>query len=226
MPAEYASPAIFSGTPGDVRTGKREKRVGEPLGGLRFPANGWKLPIASSAPLSCLVSCCFFRGTRCDIDGSPKGTPVPRIVVIDDEAHLRRFYQIWLSMAGHDVVTVADPREAVEVVLREQPDLIVLDVLMPKVSGPDIERSLREHPATKSIPVLFVAGKVADADLWAPYWDGVLQSGRPYLMKPFPPGPLQDAVERLLHCDWSSTWRSGPPVNRQSRSPGSLEPET
>lgn len=121
-----------------------------------------------------------------------------RIVVIDDEPHFRRCFEVWLKLKGHEVLTLADARFAVDVIRRERPDLAIVDVSMPEVSGLDIEHILREDSLACRIPVLLLTAKCADADYWREICEGVIRSGRPYLQKPFPPDQLQDAVDAML----------------------------
>jgi len=66
-----------------------------------------------------------------------------KILVVDDEASIRRILETRLSMIGYEVVTAADGEEAIEVFHKENPDLVVLDVMMPKLDGYGVCQELR-----------------------------------------------------------------------------------
>lgn len=113
------------------------------------------------------------------------------ILVVDDEASIRRILETRLTMIGYHVVTAADGEEALDAFRREPPDLVVLDVMMPKLDGFAVCRRLR---AESAVPIVFlssldaIAEKVAALDLGAD----------DYLSKPFSPKELEARINRIL----------------------------
>ena len=78
-----------------------------------------------------------------------------KILVADDEASIRRILETRLKMVGYDVVTAEDGEEAVEVFNKTNPDLVVLDVMMPKMDGYGVTREIRR---TSDIPIIILTG--------------------------------------------------------------------
>jgi CheY-like chemotaxis protein len=81
-----------------------------------------------------------------------------RVLVVDDEADVRRFLIAVLEKRGHETLTAADGREAFEIVEREHPDLVILDLQMPDQSGTDFYRRLAKHKALQDTPIIVVSG--------------------------------------------------------------------
>jgi two-component system, OmpR family, phosphate regulon response regulator PhoB len=80
-----------------------------------------------------------------------------RILLVEDSRFLRAMSERSLTRAGYSVVTAADGEEAVRVALERAPDLVLLDMLLPKLSGPDVLRFLRNNPSTVAIPVVVLS---------------------------------------------------------------------
>lgn len=83
---------------------------------------------------------------------------VESILVVEDHQDSREMLQDWLRHSGFRVTTAEDGREALRQVARETPDLIVLDLMLPWVSGVEVLATVREMPALKKVPVLVVTG--------------------------------------------------------------------
>ena len=81
-----------------------------------------------------------------------------RILVVDDEADVRRFLTAVLEKRGHETLTAVDGREAFEIAEREHPDLIILDLQMPDQTGTDFYRRLMKHKDLESTPIIVVSG--------------------------------------------------------------------
>ena len=77
-----------------------------------------------------------------------------KVLVVDDSKFLRMANECALSKAGFQVVTAADGEEALQVANDQLPDIILLDMMLPKISGPDVLRALKANPATRHIPVI------------------------------------------------------------------------
>jgi len=116
------------------------------------------------------------------------------ILVVDDSpAHLE-LMQRAIAGRGWEVLTAADGDQALEKAEARRPDLILLDVVLPKKNGYQVCRLLKQGTATKSIKIIMVSSKSQDSDK---YW-GMKQGADGYLIKPFAPADLVRAVEQAL----------------------------
>ncbi|MCS7031059.1 MAG: response regulator transcription factor [Gloeomargarita sp. SKYG116] len=114
-----------------------------------------------------------------------------RILVVDDEASIRRILETRLSMIGYDVVTAADGEEALTVFRREHPHLVVLDVMMPKLDGYGVCQELRKE---SDVPIIMLTalGDVADRIT------GLELGADDYVVKPFSPKELEARIRSVL----------------------------
>lgn len=76
-----------------------------------------------------------------------------KVLVVDDEPAVLKMYRLALEQAGHSVVVAPDGPSGLKLANDEQPDLILLDIIMPNVNGLDVLADLKKDPATKAIPV-------------------------------------------------------------------------
>ena len=116
------------------------------------------------------------------------------ILVVDDERHIVRLVQVNLGRAGYEVTTAYDGVEALEAVRSEIPDMIILDVMMPRMDGFEALKKLRADAQTKDIPVIMLTAKAQDADIFKGWSSGVDS----YLTKPFNPRELLAFVDRIF----------------------------
>ncbi len=116
------------------------------------------------------------------------------ILVVDDERHIVRLVQVNLERAGYEVTTAYDGVEAIEAVQSELPDMIILDVMMPRMDGFEALKELRANEQTKDIPVIMLTAKAQDADIFKGWSSGVDS----YLTKPFNPRELLAFVDRIF----------------------------
>jgi DNA-binding response OmpR family regulator len=123
---------------------------------------------------------------------SPHNTPV--VLVADDEADLRSLVDFSLRGAGYEVVTAVDGDEALELALTRKPDLAVLDVRMPKLSGFEVTRRMREEDVTADTPILLLTAAAEKEDVA----EGFAAGAYGYLEKPFDPWELLARVEAML----------------------------
>jgi len=123
-----------------------------------------------------------------------------KILACDDERHIVRLIQVNLERAGYNVVTAFDGTEALRKVEAEHPDLIVLDVMMPKMDGFEVLKRLQANPETRDIPVIMLTAKAQDADVFRGWSSGVSS----YLTKPFNPLELLTFIRRIFsgHDDY------------------------
>jgi len=119
---------------------------------------------------------------------------MPKILVADDERDIRELIGYTLRFAGFDVVLVADGIAAIEQAPLEQPDLILLDVRMPRVTGYDVCRQLKEDPATSAIPIVFLSAKGQEGEIQEGLDSGAVE----YIVKPFTPDDLTEQVREVL----------------------------
>ena len=118
-----------------------------------------------------------------------------RVLIVDDEADIREVAQLSLEMtAGWEVRTASSGAEGIAIALADAPDAILLDVMMPDMDGPTTHARLREHPATRAIPVVLLTAKVQPADHRRFCELGVAG----VLAKPFDPLELAGAVAGVL----------------------------
>jgi len=117
-----------------------------------------------------------------------------KILAVDDERHIVRLVEVNLQRAGYEVVTAYDGREALEKVKAENPDLVVLDVMMPYMDGFEVLKNLKADPVTAEIPVIMLTAKAQDADVFRGWQSGV----DCYLTKPFNPMELLTFVKRIF----------------------------
>lgn len=127
-----------------------------------------------------------------------------RILVVDDEASIRRILETRLSMIGYDVVTASDGEEALEVFHKQDPDLVVLDVMMPKLDGYGVCQELRKE---SDIPIIMLTalGDVADRIT------GLELGADDYVVKPFSPRSWKLAFGRCC-AGWRGRPTMGSPV--------------
>jgi two-component system, OmpR family, alkaline phosphatase synthesis response regulator PhoP len=113
-------------------------------------------------------------------------TQKKKILTVDDERHIVRLIQVNLERAGYDVIMAYDGVEALEKVAEAPPDMIVLDVMMPRMDGFAVLAELKKNPETAGIPVIMLTAKAQDADVFRGWQSGVAS----YLTKPFNPMQL------------------------------------
>ncbi len=133
-----------------------------------------------------------------------------KILVVDDERHIVRLVEVNLQRAGYDVIAAYDGIEALEKTKSEKPEMIILDVMMPRMDGFEVLKELRGNPESKDIPVIMLTAKAQDADIFKGWSSGVDS----YLTKPFNPRELLAFVERIFQSlehpaeeyDSETTW--------------------
>lgn len=117
-----------------------------------------------------------------------------KILIAEDEPDIRDLVAFTLRFAGHEVVTATNGEEAVQVAKKEAPDLIILDVRMPRMTGYDACRIIKSDPALNAVPVIFLSAKGQESEIQ----DGMNAGAEEYLLKPFAPDQLTDRVRSIL----------------------------
>jgi two-component system alkaline phosphatase synthesis response regulator PhoP len=119
---------------------------------------------------------------------------MPKILVVDDDESVRKLVTFTLSDLGHEIVEAADGEEAVKVAVREKPDLIVLDIMMPGMDGLQVLRELRRIGVKRDTRVMLLTAKSQEVDFALGYNLGADD----YLTKPFDPDELALQVTETL----------------------------
>ncbi|HLI95831.1 MAG TPA: response regulator [Candidatus Baltobacteraceae bacterium] len=117
-----------------------------------------------------------------------------RILVVDDDRNLRKIIQTNLELAGYDVTTAANGEEALRILDAMQPDLIVLDVMMPMMDGYEVARRVRRHPSNAHVPIIMLTAKSEVEDKLAGFEAGADD----YITKPFGPQELLARVKAKI----------------------------
>ncbi|MBN3039115.1 MAG: response regulator [Candidatus Omnitrophica bacterium] len=113
-----------------------------------------------------------------------------KILVIDDEPHIVQLLKSRLQANGYEVVAASNGKEGLERVEQENPDLIILDILMPAMDGYTFVRRLRK--ASREIPVIVLTGQGAMQDLFA------VEGINDYMVKPFKAEELLEKIEKYI----------------------------
>ena len=119
---------------------------------------------------------------------------MPKILVAEDERDIRELVAFTLRYAGFEVILVSNGEEAIEQASELQPDLILLDVRMPRMTGYEACRELKENPATSEIPIVFLSAKGQEVEIEEGLASGALE----YIVKPFAPNELATQVRGIL----------------------------
>jgi DNA-binding response OmpR family regulator len=117
-----------------------------------------------------------------------------KILVAEDERDIRELINFTLSFAGHELELAANGQEAVDKAPEFQPDLILMDVRMPKLTGYEACKQLKSMDAVKQIPVVFLTAKGQDEEVSMGLEAGAIA----YILKPFAPDMLTQRVNELL----------------------------
>ena len=117
-----------------------------------------------------------------------------RLLGVDDEPRVREMIEFRLRQYGYDVLQAADGREALTVARKEQPDLVLLDVMMPELDGFQVCSRLKQHEATEHIPVVMLTAKAEAKDVTRAFNSGAVD----YVVKPYDPVVLQQKVVQNL----------------------------
>jgi DNA-binding NarL/FixJ family response regulator len=123
-----------------------------------------------------------------------KSTEQKRLLLIDDDPNLILLVKDYLEFRGYEVVTAENGREALDILEREVPDMIICDVMMPEMDGYSFVKHVREEQRTSWIPVLFLSAKGQSQDRVK----GLNTGADVYMVKPFEPEELVAQVESSL----------------------------
>lgn len=116
------------------------------------------------------------------------------ILVADDEPYVLRSLEFILKKEGHRVVTATDGQDALEKIQAEQPDLVFLDIQMPRMDGNTVCRTLRQDPERRDLYIIMITAKGQEADRLQSMECGANE----FITKPFSPRKLVDRVREIL----------------------------
>lgn len=123
--------------------------------------------------------------------------PICKLVaVVDDEPDTNEMIAEMIRLSGHEVLRCLDGRSAVKLISKEIPDLVVLDVMMPDLSGMDVLRFMRSDPRLKHIPVLLLSARSRPEDIQ----EGMRAGAALYLTKPVTFGEVKSALQSLIEA--------------------------
>lgn len=117
-----------------------------------------------------------------------------RILIAEDEPDIRKLVAFTLRFAGHEVITTSNGEEALQQASQIIPDLILMDVRMPRMTGFEACRAMKTNPALKDIPVVFLSAKGQDSEIQS----GLDAGAEEYILKPFAPDQLTERVKAIL----------------------------
>jgi DNA-binding response OmpR family regulator len=118
-----------------------------------------------------------------------------KILIAEDERDIRELITFTLQFNGYQVLPTCDGEDAFETAKKEIPDLIVLDIRMPRMTGYEACLNLKSEMTTRNIPVIFVSAKGQEGEVKA----GLDMGASDYLIKPFSPNQLVDLVQKVLN---------------------------
>jgi two-component system phosphate regulon response regulator PhoB len=121
-----------------------------------------------------------------------------KVMIIDDEPFILMMIEDKLKRAGIEVVAIRESVGAVEIIRTEKPDLIIMDWMMPEVSGLEVCRALKADDELKDIPIFMLSAKGQEEDIKRGLESGVVR----YLTKPFSPKVLLEIVQEELGKKW------------------------
>jgi DNA-binding response OmpR family regulator len=117
-----------------------------------------------------------------------------RILIAEDERDIRDLITFTLRFAGHEVIPTANGEEAYQTAIKVQPDLILMDVRMPRMTGYEACEQLKSNAETRSIPVVFLSAKGQESEVRT----GLDAGAEEYILKPFSPDQLTERIKTIL----------------------------
>ena len=117
-----------------------------------------------------------------------------KIVIAEDEPDIRELIAFTLRFAGYEVITGSNGEEGYQLTKSERPDLVMLDVLMPKLTGYEACKRIKSEPELAATPVIFLSAKGQENEIE----QGLAAGAEEYLLKPFAPDQLVDRVKAVL----------------------------
>ncbi len=120
-----------------------------------------------------------------------------KVLVVDDDREMVELIQLFLTNAGYETISAHSGEEALESAFRDKPNLILLDIMMPKIDGWEVFRRIKNDPQTKDIPIAFITARTQNIDRMIGL--SVMKADG-YITKPFSKKELLDEVKRMLEA--------------------------
>lgn len=120
----------------------------------------------------------------------------PRVLIAEDEPHIVLSLEFLLARAGYETVVAADGDEALDLVRRLRPDLVLLDVMMPRRNGYAVCQAIKEDPSLRAIPVIMLSAKGQEVEVQK----GLALGASAYVTKPFGNAEVLEAVRAALRA--------------------------
>jgi len=117
-----------------------------------------------------------------------------KILIAEDERDIRDLIAFTLRFAGHEVIPTSNGEEAWQAAQREIPDLILLDVRMPRMTGYEACEQIKANKSTQNIPVVFLSAKGQESEVKTGFDAGAQE----YILKPFSPDQLNEQIKTIL----------------------------
>ena len=120
-----------------------------------------------------------------------------KVLIVDDEPNIVLSVEFLMQREGHEVVTAGDGQEAMDVLAAARPDLMILDVMMPRKNGFEVCAEVRTDPEMSGMPILMLTAKGREAEMKK----GLSLGADAYITKPFSTHDLVTKVNELLNWD-------------------------
>lgn len=117
-----------------------------------------------------------------------------KILIAEDEPDIRELVAFMLRFAGYEVMAASNGEEAVQAATHDVPDLVLMDVRMPRMTGYEACRLMKANPDLHDVPVVFLSAKGQEAEIQT----GLEAGAEEYLLKPFSPDELTNRVRSIL----------------------------
>lgn len=117
-----------------------------------------------------------------------------KILIAEDERDIRDLIAFTLRFAGHEVITTTNGEEAVQAARDNLPDLVLLDVRMPRMTGYEACKRIKEEDQLSDVPVVFLSAKGQESEVQAGLDAGAVE----YILKPFAPDTLTEKIQSIL----------------------------
>ena len=134
-------------------------------------------------------------------------TAPQKILVVEDEPDIAKLVSYHLAQERFKVLTAEDGEQALKLIQREKPNLIILDLMLPGLSGMEVCKTLRDQPETAKLPILMLTAKAGEADRVV----GLEMGADDYLTKPFSPREMVARVRAILRRASSGARAEAPP---------------
>lgn len=118
-----------------------------------------------------------------------------KIMIVEDEESLLKLESILLTSRGYDVCSLSNGKDALELLEKEKPDLVLLDVMLPEMDGFEVCRKIKENPSTCHIPVIMLTARKGRDDMAM----GEQVKADWYITKPFKSAMVIESIQRLLN---------------------------